>query len=187
MGDRGNSTAQGAATTGQNLANQYSGAASSIGSNLVPTLTAQASNPQGMNPLDIARTDTASMQSAGGSQGAAVGSGLLKAARTRNAGGADAAIADSSRSAGERLSNDTLQTRLKNASLKSGERDSALKGLGSLYGENVTGGNQALGQVASNVNADTNAENASWDWSKDLFAPVLGDATQIATARLGHR
>lgn len=173
MGQRGSDQATEAATTSQNLANQYSGAASTIGSNLVPTLTAQAANPQGMSPLDIARTDTASMQSAGGSQGAAVGSGLLRAARTRNAGGADAAIADSTRTAGEKLSSDVLNTRLKNASLKSGERNSALTGLGNLYGEDVSGGNQALGQVAPDVNARINAEDNQFDWTNELFKPLI--------------
>lgn len=173
----GNKQAQSGATAGLNNANTYTGDATSIASNLVPTLTAQAANPQGMNPLDIARADTSSMQSAGGSQGAAVGSGLLRAARTRNSGGADAAIADSSRTAGERLSNDTLQTRLKDASLKSGERNAALSGLGSLYGTDVSGGNNALGETASNVNANTNAYNSSFDWATDIMDPLLKDAS----------
>ena len=125
-----------------------------------------------MSPIDIARTDTASEQAAGGAQGAAVGQGMLRAARTRNAGGADAAIADSTRTAGEKLSSDTLNTRLKNAALKSGERNSALSGLGSLYGTDVSGGNGALNANASNVNANTNAYNSSFDWATDIMDPL---------------
>ena len=39
-----------------------------------------------------------------------------------------------------------------------------------MYGTNMGASVNALGQVASNVNADTNAENASWDWTKGLEA-----------------
>jgi len=34
------------------------------------------------------------------------------------------------------------------------------------------------------VNANTNAETASWDWAKDLADPLLSDVTQIGLARI---
>jgi hypothetical protein len=51
-----------------------------------------------------------------------------------------------------------------------------------LFSENLAGGNQALGQVAGDVNANTNAENASWDWAKDVMDPLLGAASSGAGA-----
>jgi hypothetical protein len=39
-----------------------------------------------------------------------------------------------------------------------------------MYGQNLGGSVGALGQVAPNVNANTNAQNASYDWTKALSA-----------------
>lgn len=179
---RGSSQANTAATTGNQFAQADAGNASSLFSTLAPTLQAEAAHPAGMAPTDIAAADTAGQQSTGGSQGAALGQGMLRAARTRNAGGADAAIGASSRAAGENLSEAALTTRLKNATLKQQQQQSGIHGLEGLFGENLTAGNQALGQVAGNVNASTNAENASWDWAKDLFTPILSAAGSGAAA-----
>lgn len=173
---RGSSQANAAATTGQSLANTYSGNAQSLFGTLVPTLTAQAANPQGMSPLDIAAADTASMQSAGGANAGAAGQRGLLAARTRNAGAGEAAIAASSQGASEALSRSATSTRLRNAALKEQQRESGLRGLEGLFGQSLAGGNQALGIVPQAVNANTQAENASWDWAKDLFDPILGAA-----------
>lgn len=180
---RGSQPASTAADTGNKLAGTYSGNAGSIFSALSPMLTSEAAHPPGMAPMDLAATDTAAQQSAGGSQAGAIGQGRLRAAATRNAGGSDAAIAESSRAAGRSLSDAATGTRLKNAALKQTQRQSALTGLEGLFGANVGGGNQALSSVASNVNADTNAENASWDWAKDLFVPILQSAG--ASKRIG--
>jgi hypothetical protein len=133
-----------------------------------------------MSPTDIAAADTAAQQSAGGGEAAAVGQGALRAARTRNAGGADAAIAASGRTAGQNLSEAALGTRLANSRLKQSQQQAGLSGLEGLFSTNLSGGNAALGQVAPDINANTNAENASWDWSKDLFAPLLGAAGNSA-------
>lgn len=170
---RGSAAANTAATSAQGLANTYSGNASALFGPLSSMLVSQAANPQGINPTDQAAMNTNAMQSAGGSQAAAVGAGRLRAARTRNAGGSDAAIGEAGRAAARIAPEAALQTRLKDASLKSSERGQALGGLNNLFAENLSGGNQALGIVPQAIQANTAAENASWDWSKDLFAPIL--------------
>lgn len=124
--------------------------------------------------------NTASQQSAGGSQAGAVGQGALLASRTRNAGSADAAIADSTRKASQTLGNDALKTQMANADLEQKQRQAGIGGLESLYGTQLGDANSALGVVPSAVNADTNAENASWDWSSALFQPLLGAAGNVA-------
>ena len=43
-----------------------------------------------------------------------------------------------------------------------------------------------FGETAANVNANTNAENASWDWSKDLFAPILEAGAKGTGAYFGQ-
>ena len=179
---RDNPQATTAATTAQGLSGTYSGNAANIFGALEPMLASQAAHPSGMSPTDIAAADTAAQESAGGGQSTAVGQGALRAARTRNAGGADAAIGDASRSAGRELGSSALRTRIASSGMKNANQRAAESGLGNLFSENLSGGNQALGQVAGDVNANTNAENASWDWSKDLFMPLLGAGTSGALA-----
>jgi hypothetical protein len=137
---------------------------------VAPELEAEAAHPQGISPTDKANMNTAGQQSAGGSMAGAVGQGGLLAARTRNAGGADAAIAQSARTAGQQASNASLKTNLADASLKEHEHQAGLSGLEGMYGQNLGGSVGALGQVAPNVNANTNAQNASYDWTKALSA-----------------
>lgn len=108
------------------------------------------------------------MQAAGGSNAAAVGQGQLQAARTRNAGGSSAAIPDATRGAGESLSKNLLGIRTANAQLKQHQRDTAQSGLEGLFGTNVGGANAAQGNVAPLVNANSQAEQNSWDWLKPL-------------------
>lgn len=177
---RGSDQAQTGAATGNQFAQTYGGNASNIFSDLAPTLQNEMHHPSGMAPTDLAAMNTGAQQSAGGTQSAAVGQGLLRAARTRNAGGADAAVEASSRHAGEQLSEAGLQTRLKNAAMKFQQQQGAERGLGSLYGTSVSGGNQALGEVAHNVDANTNAENASWDWAKYILDPAMQAAGSAA-------
>jgi hypothetical protein len=117
----------------------------------------------------------------------AVGQGGLRAARTRNEGGSDAAIAESARNAGRTVSRAALGTELADTELKQ-RKEAAAKGeLGQLYGISTGGANQALGETANNVNANTNAENASWNWAKYILDPTLEAASRPTTAYLQNR
>jgi hypothetical protein len=146
-------------------------------------LTSQAAHPAGFSPADEAAMETGAMDTAGGSQAAAVGQGNLEAARTRNAGGFGQAVSDASRGAGETLSRGLLGVRGANAKLKQQQHDEALGGLEGLYGTNVGGSNQALGNVAPLINADTNAQNASWD----AFNNITGAITNAAKSASGFK
>ncbi len=167
---RGNQQASAAATSASNISGTSAGNAGALYSTLAPSLESTMANPQGFSPVDMAKMDTASMQGAGGSQAAAQGAGALRAARTGNIGGSDAAIAKSARTGGELASEGALSTQIKNAALKQKQREMATAGLEGLYGTNMGASVNALGQVASNINADTNAENASWDWTRGVGA-----------------
>lgn len=118
--------------------------------------------------------ETGAQQSAGGSQAGAVGQGGLFAARTRNKGGAAAAIADASRSAGQQLSKNLLGIRSANAELKNRQQQAGISGLEGLTGLETGASNTALGNVANLSRANTDAANASWDWARDIFAPIVG-------------
>lgn len=180
---RGSQPAEGSATQSQNTATGLTGNATSLYSNLAPGLEAQAAAPSGFSPADEASMETGAEENAAGSGASAIGAGNLAAARTRNAGGFGQAVSDASRGAGETLSRGLLGARNANAELKQHQRDSAVNGLEGLYGTNVGGANTALGNVAANVNADTNAENASWD----AFNNITGALSNAAKAASGFK
>ena len=161
------------------------GNANSLYGDLAPTLESEVAHPAGYAPTDLSAMETGAQESAGGSQAGAVGQGGLYAARTRNKGGAAAAIADASRGAGQQLSKNLLGIRSANANLKNEQQQAGISGLSNLTGLETGASNNALGNVANLSNANTNAENASWDWSKDLFAPIL-DAGAKAAAGAGY-
>jgi hypothetical protein len=178
---RGNNQAQGTAGQANANANMFTGNATNLYAGLEPQLSAEATNPAGYSAPDLAAMQTGAQQSAGGTQAAAVGQGGLLAARTRNAGGPAAAIADASRGAGEQLSKNALGITVGNARLKQQQQQEGLSGLTNLTGLETSAGNTALGQVAPLVNANTNAVNSSYDAFKDIVDPVLGDITSAGT------
>lgn len=183
---RGSNQAQGASGQANANANTFMGNANSLYSSVVPQLTSEAANPSGYNPTDLAAMETGAQQSAGGTEAAAVGQGGLLGARTRNAGAAPAAIAAASRGAGEDLSKNALGISTANAKLKEQQHEHALGELGGLTTSEGGLANSALGEVANNVNANTNAANGSWDWAKYLLDPAMaGAATGAGMAARG--
>lgn len=179
---RGSPAATGAATTAATNSGNQLTAANNVSSLLVPTLENQIANPQGINPTDLAALRTSNEQGAGGAAASAVGQGALRAARTRNAGAAPAATAAGVNSAGQQLSQANLDTNLANQKAKMAQTSQAEGGLEGLYGTDLNAGNNALGQVAGDVNANNQAENASYDWATDVFDPILQAAGQGAGA-----
>lgn len=131
-------TASGAASTAAaNAGNLYG--------SLAPQLQAEVSNPQGYGAPALAKMNTAGQQSAGGTQAGAVGQGALLAARTRNAGTADAAIGQSARTAGQQASDAALKTQVGNAQLQQQQRQAGLSGLQGLNATELGASNSALG------------------------------------------
>lgn len=174
---RGSDQANAASTASVGQNQQLFGGGQALYSTLAPQLTAQAANPAGFGPETLARMDTAAEQSAGGGQAAATGQGALEESRTRNAGGAGMALSKAARESGKNLANAQLQTRIANEGLKQEQRSSAQKGLEGLYGAQLQGSGTAGSNVAANVRANADQENASWGWAKNLLAPVLGSAS----------
>jgi hypothetical protein len=182
---RGSTQATSAATSAQTLSNGVQSNASALYGTLAPELETSVAHPAGYSPTDLAAMNTTAEQSTGGSQAGATGEGALLASRTRNAGTADAAIAESARTAGQQLSSDALKTQVSNAALKQHQHDEALSGLEGLYGTDLGAGVSALGQVANNVNANTNAAEQSWDWAKYILDPAMNAAGNSAKLMSG--
>jgi hypothetical protein len=111
----------------------------------------------------MAAQNTAAQQSAGGSQAGSVGQGALLAARTRNAGAAQNAIAQGGRQASQNLSNAAVGTQVRNAGLQQQNQRAATSGLESLYGTELGGSESALGLSNSALNtANQSAANNPW-------------------------
>jgi hypothetical protein len=174
---RGNQTAQTASQDALNLSNTEGENANSVISSLAPQLESSVAAPPGISPADMAKIKTSNLQGAGGATAGAVGAGELAAERTHNRGTAPAAIGESVRTAGQDLGKENLDTEIANQKLKEQQRTAALTGLGSLENTETGGANNALGEVASNVGANTGAQNASWDWATDLFNPLVKAAS----------
>lgn len=173
---RGDQSARTAETTGNTNAGTFGGNASSLYSSVTPQLMQDVAHPTGFTPQQEANMTTAAEEGAGGGQAAAVGQGALLGARTKNAGASTAAIAEASRGAQRTLGQNTLGIKLASADLANQKRSQALSELGGLYGTSSGASNNALGEVASNSNANTNAANASWDWASKILDPALAAA-----------
>lgn len=131
--------------TANGLEGVYGSNAAGINSTLTPALTQEAVNPTGYTPTQLGAQTTAAEQSAGGSNAGATGGALLRAARTRNVGSAPAAIDQSSRNAGQDLSQINAGIQTNNADLQQKQKQAGISGLEGLYGENVNAGEGALG------------------------------------------
>jgi hypothetical protein len=175
---RGSQQATQAATQASNTSTNLENNANALYGTLAPTLESEIANPTGYNPMDLSKMNTAAEESAGGTQAGATGQGALLASRTKNPGTADAAIAESARTAGQDLSQKALGIQTGNARLKEQQRQEGIAGLGGLTNEETNAGITSLGQVAPDVNANTQAENASYDWATDILNPVLGDLSK---------
>lgn len=138
--------------TANGLQSLYGANAAGINSTLTPALTAEAVNPPGNSPTQMAAQTTAAEQTAGGANAGASGGALLRAARTRNVGAAPAAIDASNQRASENLSQTNAGIQTRNADLQAKQKQAGLSGLQGLYDENVGAGQNALNASTSSLN-----------------------------------
>lgn len=105
-----------------------------------PIYSRLATGTTGYTPQQKADELTASSQSLGGGQAAAVGQGGLLEARTGNAGGAAAAIDDAAHNAATVQSSNALDVQNRSDALATQNQRVGLSGLNSVYGDaNRTG------------------------------------------------
>ena len=167
--------------TANGLSNQYASNALGINSALAPTLTAQMVNPQGYSPSTMGQMTTAAEQTAGGSNAGIAGTAGLRAARTRNIGSGQAATAEAGRGAGQELSQINAGIQSNNANLKAKQQAQAESGLGSLYGEDVGAGNNALGL---GINANKAAGDSKPGYWQGLGQDLMTQLSKAAMAGL---
>lgn len=147
---------------GQNLFGDLTNNANAIYGGLAPTLEAESAHPQGLTPQAKASINTAAQQSGGGSTAGAIGAGKLYSARTRNAGGAKAAVGEGVRAAGKNLSDAALNTEITSAKLANQQQEQAQRGLQGLYGTELSGGENALGLSNQALGITNQAKPSFW-------------------------
>jgi len=121
---------------------------------------ANAQKPQGLTPQQMATATTAAKQSQGGSTAAITGQADLAAGRTGNPGSMVNAIGSANRGAAQNLGNQTLKLQEYSTNLAQQKQQEALKSLGSLYGQNVSGLNEMIGNENKAVSEITDADKA---------------------------
>lgn len=143
---------------------------------LYPQLKQEALNPQGYTRQQLAYMNTASQQSAGGGAAATTGQANLEAARTRNAGGFQAAVGTANRGAQRDMSEKALQIQGMQANLQQAQRQQALSQLQSLYGTNL---GSSLGFLNSSNQAYNYENQGTADWLK-MYESLGQDLTKLA-------
>lgn len=156
------------------------GNANDLYSKLFPTFQAEATNPQGFAPGDLAAMNTANQQSVGGSTAGAVGEGDLAGARTRNSGSFAPALDEAVRSGERTASENAVGIQGENAKLKEEQRQAGIAGLSGLYGQNTSDMLSALGLGTQATNALTTAGQSGWFQNMTGLISSLGQAAQGA-------
>lgn len=161
------------------------GNANDLYSKLFPTFQAEATNPQGFAPGDLAAMNTANQQSVGGSTAGAVGEGDLAGARTRNSGSFAPALDEAVRSGERTASENAVGIQGENAALKESQRQAGIAGLSGLYGQNNSDMLSALGLSNSSTNALTTAGQSGWFQNMLGFMNAAANVGKAGAAMAG--
>lgn len=148
--------------TAQTLSSSLTGRAGDMYSVLAPTLTRMATNPQGFSQGDINNMNTAALQSTAGAAAGQTGAALQRSAATNNAGASTGLVSAANQDATRALSDAALGVQNRNALLKEQQRQEGLSGLEGLYGENIGGGENALGLSNNALQVRNQANQNGW-------------------------
>ena len=163
------------------LSKQYGGQSDTLQKQLTGIYGGMATNPQGMTPQEKNDATTASMQSTGGSVAGAVGEGNLEAARTGNAGGYQAALADAARKGILQNSKNALAVNNANTALKEGQREQGVAGLQGLQTGDQAASLNAMGQNTGAINAEANASPGWFQNMTGLITAISGAGKSAAS------
>lgn len=169
--------AMNAAGTASTTAGQYNSTAGGIGANLVPFLTRQMTNPQGMSQRDIGAQMTSQLAGTGGATSGLTGAAGKMATVGRNPMGFSAALDAAARTADKLNAGAGERVAANNANVKLQQQNEAANQLGNLYGTSGKLGVELQGQVAPDVNADVNASKTGWLQNAEGIGGMLAGGT----------
>jgi hypothetical protein len=140
--------ANNAATTAQGTAAGLGASASGIGSTLTPYLTSQLNHPSGYSQQDIGSMLSSGLAGSGGATAGLTGAAGKMGMTERNPNGFSAALDSAARTAGKTNAGISEGINAQNTGVKLQQQSQAGSLLSGLYGTDVSGQNNASGQVA---------------------------------------
>lgn len=147
-----------------------------------PTLTRQAQGQgTGFAPTDLNAMKVGAAQTAGAATAAADEAANLRASRTGNTASLSSSQDENARNRARVLSDTNLKVNTANAGVKQEQQQNALRQLSSLYGTNVSGGNQA---TANQIGAEKEMATGP-AWLTDLNqAMQMGEQGALTGAKI---
>jgi hypothetical protein len=165
-----------AASTAANTSAGYGSNASTINSAVTPFESRQLTNPSGYSQQDVGSMLTSGLAGAGGATAGLAGAASKDAATTRNPNGFSAALDAASMNRAKAAAGTSEGIAANNANVKLQQQNNAGNILSRMYGTDVSGQNGASGQVANDLNAQTNASKQAFN----NVSSVIGDASSVA-------
>lgn len=151
-----------AATNAADTSANLGGEAAAIGGNVTPFLTQEMLHPTGYGQQGLSAMTAAAEGGAGGATAGLTGQANQRAAVSRNAGGYQAALDDASRNRAKAAAGASENIAGENANLEQQQQQEGAAGLQNMYKTDTSGMLEASGQVAPDINAETNAGNSGW-------------------------
>jgi hypothetical protein len=172
-------------------ANQQMGTENEYGSNFnakgnaaynaaFPELVSEAGGDKGYTQSQLAGMNTANQQAAGGSTAGVTGQAGLISGRTRNPGSMAAAVGQATRGAAQIEGQRALGIQEQNAQLAQQKQQKALSELGGLYGTNVKGLSDMMGQANTSLDAYGKYSKSGMD----IASGVIGDLQGLSNVGL---
>lgn len=156
-----------------------------IGANLTPFLTSEMLHPGGIGQAGLGAEESAALGGAGGAASGLTGQAMQRAAVSRNAGGYQAALADAARERDKAAAGASEGIAAGNEQLKQQQRQQGAEGLGGLYKTDTSGMLESQGQIAPDINAETNAGKSGWLQNSMAIMKQINDAAATAAKAFG--
>jgi hypothetical protein len=174
--DAVNQASQAQGIAGQTAGN-YGAQAGGIAANLVPQLTRQMQNPQGMSQRDIGAQLTMGLAGAGGATSGLTGAADKMGEVTRNPMGFSAALDAAARARDKAAAGVGEGVAARNADVKLNQQSDAERGLTGLYGIDANSQLGAQRNQAADIDAEVNANKTGWLQNmNDTIATLTGAA-----------
>lgn len=168
--------AMNAANTASSTGAGYGADASGINAQLMPFLTRELNNPQGYTQNQTTDMLGAAEGGAGGATAGLTTEANLASARNRNSGGFSGALDNAAMQKDKALAGTSEGIAANSANLAQQHQQEAASGLGSMYGEDQNAQLKAMGLVAPDIHAATEASAGPWS----ALSSIIGDAGGVA-------
>jgi hypothetical protein len=169
--------ANNAATAAGSTASGLGAGASNISSSLMPYLTRQLNNPTGYSQQDIGSMLSSGLAGSGGATAGLTGAANKMGMTERNPNGFSAALDAAARQGNKTAASTSEGISAQNAGVKLNQQSQAGSLLSQLYGTDVSGQNNAAGQVAKD--AQIGNSMSGLNQTMGVLGQLSGDAANV--------